>query len=112
MELIQKRVSVKQNCRCYTSSLFCFVGILFVATPLVKGGKALYESIDDNLLGIRDRAILAVYYGCGVRRNEGTNIRVKDILPDRNVVYIATCKNYKERYIPMVGQVKKILLII
>ena len=69
--------------------------------------KALYESIEDHLLGMRDRAILAIYYGCGVRRNEGTNIRVKDILPDRNLVYITTGKNYKERYIPMVGQVKK-----
>ena len=69
--------------------------------------KTLYESIDDNLLGIRDRAILAVYYGCGVRRNEGANIRIKDILPDRNLVYITAGKNYKERYIPMVGQVKK-----
>lgn len=69
--------------------------------------KILYESIEENLMGMRDRAILAIYYGCGVRRNEGANISVKDILPDRNLLYIKNGKNYKERYIPMVGQVKK-----
>lgn len=69
--------------------------------------KAMYESIEGNLMGMRDRAILAVYYGCGVRRNEGAHIKVKDVLPDRNLVYITTGKNYKERYIPMIGQVKK-----
>jgi len=66
----------------------------------------LYRQCDDSLLGIRDRAMLAVFYGCGVRRNEAVHIEVKDVLPDRNVVYLRKGKGYKERYVPMVGQVK------
>jgi len=34
------------------------------------------------------------------------HIEVKDVLPDRNVVYLRKGKGYKERYVPMVGQVK------
>jgi integrase/recombinase XerD len=67
----------------------------------------LYEATDDSLLGMRDRAMIAVFYGCGARRNEGLNIKVNDILPDKNLLYIRKGKNYKERYIPMIGQVKK-----
>lgn len=33
--------------------------------------QALYEVTGDSVLGIRDRAMLAVYYGCGLRLNEG-----------------------------------------
>jgi integrase/recombinase XerD len=69
--------------------------------------KQLYEATEENLLGMRDRAMIAVYYGCGARRNEGLNIRINDILPDKNLLYIRKGKNYKERYIPMIGQVKK-----
>ena len=72
--------------------------------------ERLYEQCDDSLLGIRDRAMLAVFYGCGVRRNEAVNIEVKDILPDKKLIYIRKGKGHKERYVPMVGQVKTDIL--
>jgi len=68
--------------------------------------EKLYDSCDDSLLGMRDRAMLAVFYGCGVRRNEGMSIEISDILPDRNLLYIRKGKGYKERYVPMIGQVR------
>lgn len=67
----------------------------------------LYESVEGGLLGMRDRAMLSVYYGCGLRRTEGASLEVKDILPDRNLIYVRKGKNYKERYVPMVGGVKQ-----
>ena len=70
----------------------------------------LYHVCDDGLLGIRDRTLLAVFYGCGVRRNEAVNIEIKDVLPDRNLLYIRKGKGYKERYVPMVGQVKTTII--
>lgn len=70
----------------------------------------LYEICDDSLLGIRDRAMLAVFYGCGVRRNEAVNIEIKDIIPDKNLLYIRKGKGHKERYIPIVGQVRNDIL--
>lgn len=69
--------------------------------------KDLYNACDIGILGIRDRAILAVYYGCGLRRNEGTNLDIEDILFDKNFVYVRKGKNYKERYVPMSAGVKE-----
>lgn len=54
--------------------------------------------------------MLGVFYGCGARRNEGVSIEIKDILPDKNLLYIRKGKGYKERYIPMIGKVKKDIL--
>jgi integrase/recombinase XerD len=51
--------------------------------------SSLYEAVkDETPLGLRDKAILALYYGCGLRKNEGANINVKDILLDKELVYV------------------------
>ena len=68
--------------------------------------KALYKAYDNDILGIRDRAILSVYYGCGLRRSEGINLDVNDILLKEKRVYVRKGKNYKERYVPMTEAVK------
>ena len=68
---------------------------------------ALYEATGSDILGLRDRAILAVYYGCGLRRSEGLNLDVKDVLLDRNLLYVRKGKNYKERYVPMTAGVRE-----
>lgn len=69
--------------------------------------KALYKACDNNYLGMRDRAILSIYYGCGLRRNEGINLDVKDILLKEKLVYVRTGKYYKERYVPITEAVKE-----
>ena len=51
--------------------------------------------------------MLSVFYGCGVRRNEGVHIKVQDVLEHQNLLFIRTGKGYRERYVPMVGSVKK-----
>jgi len=69
--------------------------------------KALYNACDGDVLGIRDRAMLAVYYGCGLRRNEGVNLDTGDILPGKNLLFVRKGKNYKERYVPLTEAVKE-----
>jgi integrase/recombinase XerD len=69
--------------------------------------KALYKACDNDILGIRDRAILSIYYGCGLRRSEGINLNVNDILLKEKRVYVRKGKNYKERYVPMSEAVKE-----
>jgi integrase/recombinase XerD len=69
--------------------------------------KALYNACEGDALGIRDRAMLAVYYGCGLRRNEGINLDVSDVLLNKNLLYVSKGKNYKERYVPMTEAVKE-----
>jgi len=68
---------------------------------------ALYEATGSDILGLRDKAMLAVYYGCGLRRSEGLNLDVKDVLFDRNLLYVRKGKNYKERYVPMTAGIRE-----
>jgi integrase/recombinase XerD len=68
---------------------------------------ALYEATGGDVIGTRDKAILSVYYGCGLRRSEGASLDVKDVLFDRNLLYVRKGKNYKERYVPMTAAVRE-----
>jgi site-specific recombinase XerD len=63
--------------------------------------KALYEATADNLLGIRDRAMLGIYYGCGLRLNEGASLEVNDIDQSRKILHVRKGKHYKERFVPV-----------
>jgi integrase/recombinase XerD len=62
--------------------------------------KLLYNACDSSVLGIRDKVMLDIFYGCGLRRNEGVHLDVSDIDFKGKVVYVRKGKNYKERYVP------------
>jgi site-specific recombinase XerD len=64
--------------------------------------KALYNAADETILGLRDRAILSIYYGCGLRSKEGQFLELKDVALDRKLVHVRKGKQYKERYVPFV----------
>jgi integrase/recombinase XerD len=49
----------------------------------------------------RDRAMLAIFYGCGLRRNEGVHVDVGDINFDRSILHVKKGKQYKERLVPI-----------
>ena len=49
----------------------------------------------------RDRAMLAVFYGCGLRRNEGVQLNVGDINFERGILHVRKGKQYKERLVPI-----------
>jgi len=66
----------------------------------------LYDAVKDDALGLRDKAMLALYYGCGLRKNEGESINVNDILLEKDLVYVRKGKGYKERYVPLAGSNK------
>lgn len=63
--------------------------------------KSLYEATDNSLIGIRDRAMLAVYYGCGLRRSEGLFLTIDDVLFHKKQLHIRKAKNGYERYVPV-----------
>lgn len=52
-------------------------------------------------MALRDKAMLTVYYGCGLRRNEGIYLDINDILWDRQLLFVKKGKNYKERFVPI-----------
>jgi integrase/recombinase XerD len=66
--------------------------------------QALYEVTGDSVLGIRDRAMLSVYYGCGLRLNEGAGLELKDIIGDKKLLHVRKGKHYKERYVPIAAR--------
>jgi integrase/recombinase XerD len=47
------------------------------------------------------KLIFALYYGCGLRRNEGYKLTVNDIDFDKKTLFVKQGKNYKDRIIPM-----------
>jgi len=65
----------------------------------------LYHAAENTPYGIRDKAMLGIYYGCGLRRNEGLQLDLNDILFERALVYVRAGKNYTERYVPIQEQV-------
>jgi integrase/recombinase XerD len=69
--------------------------------------KELYQVTEKNTntlyyqaLGARDRAMLSVFYSCGLRRTEGVHVTINDINWDRRILHVRKGKNYKERLVP------------
>lgn len=69
--------------------------------------KSLYLATDEHPQGnkweaiaSRDKAMLTVFYGCGLRRNEAYHLDVSDINFDRQILHVRKGKNYKERFVP------------
>jgi site-specific recombinase XerD len=58
--------------------------------------KAKQEAVSQ-----RDRAMLSIYYGCGLRKSEGTNLKTSDILTERKLIHVRKGKGSKERYVPV-----------
>jgi integrase/recombinase XerD len=49
----------------------------------------------------RDKAMLVIFYSCGLRRNEGANVSIDDINFDTRILHVRKGKNYKERLVPL-----------
>ncbi len=63
---------------------------------------SLFSSIDGhNPSDLMDRAILSIYYGCGLRSKEGINLEPKELDFNKGLIYVKPSKNYQSRYVPM-----------
>jgi len=81
------------------------------STPVKKilSGKEiakLYAACGDSPLGLRDRAMLALYYGCGLRKSEGLGLNVQDVQLEKELVLVRKGKGYKSRFVPLSGRNK------
>ena len=63
--------------------------------------KATNYSNSQERICKRDTVILVLLYSCGLRRNEVINLGIKDILFDKERIYVRKGKNYKERFVPI-----------
>jgi integrase/recombinase XerD len=69
--------------------------------------KNLYNQTDDSIIGLRDRAILGLYYGCGLRYKEGIKVELNHIDYKKELLFISPSKNYHSRYVPINNTVLK-----
>ena len=63
--------------------------------------QTLYESCQNTIFDFRDRAMLSVYYGCGLRKREGINLNTENILFNKKLLHVTKSKNGRERLVPM-----------
>jgi len=59
--------------------------------------KQVYESCENY----REKAIIGIFYGCGLRRTEGISLNVKDISFRDKLLYVRDGKGKKRRVIPI-----------
>lgn len=60
-------------------------------------------------LRLRDHAILAILYGCGLRLGEVRRLQIKDLLFSRSLLYVLPGKTGRGRYVPMTEGIIKSL---
>lgn len=66
----------------------------------------LYGVCEDH----RDRSLLGIYYGCGLRRSEGEALNGKDIDFGNGLLYVRSGKGGKRRVVPLSNGVRWDLL--
>ncbi len=54
-----------------------------------------------EMLNLRDKAMLSIFYGCGLRRNEGYHLNITDIRLESALLHVRKGKGYKERFVPI-----------
>lgn len=72
--------------------------------------SAVIGSVDtSSWIGLRDRAILEVLYGCGLRVSEAVGLGISDVFFDEDFVRV-TGKGDKQRVVPLGGMAKEAVL--
>lgn len=73
-----------------------------------QADSLLSQPFRDGALGLRDRAMLELLYGCGLRVSELTGLNVGDVLFDEGIVR-AMGKGSRERAVPIGGMAEQAL---
>ena len=68
--------------------------------PVVLSQKEMKQLIATPVL-LKHRLVIALLYGCGLRRFELLNIKIQDIDLDRKMLHIKQGKGRKDRYVPL-----------
>lgn len=71
--------------------------------------KLLFKNCTNDIAGKRDKAMLALYYGCGLRKIEAIRLNVEDIDFNKSLLFIKKSKTHRQRYVPINKDALKIL---
>jgi integrase/recombinase XerD len=76
------------------------IKLLFESTSWSDDNKRYSADRYVHLLH-RDKAILAVFYLCGLRRTEAVSLNIEDVNLDKQILHVKKGKGYKQRLIPL-----------
>lgn len=71
--------------------------------------KQLFNACDNTLSGMTDKCILALLYGCGLRRKELSSLEVNEIDLNKGLIRLDKTKTKHERDVVMSPYVQKIV---
>jgi integrase/recombinase XerD len=77
------------------------IGLLYEATYQTHHFSKAQVQAKQEAVWQRDRAMLSIYYGCGLRKSEGVNLETGDILTERKLIHVRKGKGSKERHVPV-----------
>lgn len=63
--------------------------------------QSLYNACNQDIYGIRDKAILSTFYGCAVRRSEGEALNIEDLYFRKRLLHVRQAKGLRERLVPL-----------
>lgn len=71
--------------------------------------RLLFDACTDNLIGKRTKAMLCLFYNCGLRKLEGINLNVEDIDLVKRLIFVRKSKTHRQRYVPISKGAKEII---
>lgn len=80
------------------------IALLYETTRLrYEPGKQDRGPAYHDAMQLRDRAMLTIFYGCGLRRSEGYHLDRSDLDTGKLLLHVRKAKNYRERFVPLTG---------
>jgi site-specific recombinase XerD len=102
IRLLSKYIELTGEQKIFTGNIYAEPGATTERNILTQSEiKKLYNAIDESPNGLRDKAILSLYYGCGLRYSEGIRVEKKHIDYNKQLLYVVPSKNYQSRFIPI-----------
>jgi integrase/recombinase XerD len=87
------------------------ISSLRFATPKQEPRQLLSQSEIEQLYAVaensRERALLGLFYGCGLRRSEAQKLDLRDVQLKSNLLYVREGKGAKRRVVPVSAKVKQ-----
>lgn len=102
IRLLSKYLELTGEQKIFTGNIYAEPGAETPRNILTQSEiKRVYQATDESPNGLRDKAILSLYYGCGLRYSEGIRVEQKHIDYHRQLLYVVPGKNYRGRFIPI-----------
>ena len=63
--------------------------------------QLLFAHCGKDLIGKRNKAMLALFYSCGLRKSEGINLNIEDLDFRNSLLFVRKSKTHHQRFVPI-----------